>query len=123
MSEEKPQAQNTGADFDNTKGESFVGLNLLKLQVGEADGPFVVSEMKMKEFGKGTNKKELPQVVGTKGSTPYTMPIAASWIARVEESGLKKGDEFMIKRTPDYVSTEFGTEGCQSYLLKITKRA
>lgn len=114
--------QNSSVDFDNSKGESFVGLNLLKLQVNQADGPFVVESITMKKFGTGTRQKELPQVVGIKGSTPYTMPISASFIARMEDAGLKKGDSFLIKRTDDYTSSE-GTENCQSYIIKVTGRS
>lgn len=114
--------QNPGIDFDNAEGEAFVGLNLLKLNVGQADGPFVVEQIAMKEFGEGKRKKEIPQMVAKKGSTPYTMPIAASFIARMEDAKLAKGDTFLLKRTEDYVSSE-GTEGCQSYIIKVIDRA
>lgn len=114
--------QNTGIDFDKAEGESFVGLNLLKLNVGQADGPFVVESITMKEFGKGSRKNELPQMVARKGTTPYTMPIAASFIARTEDAKLAKGDTFLLKRTEDYTSQD-GTEGCQSYIIKVIDRA
>lgn len=110
-----------GIDFDAAQGEAFVGLNLLKLEVGQSDGPFLVIELKLKKFGEGSRAKELPQMIGMKGSTPYTMPISASFIARCEDAKLAKGDTFILKRTEDYVSNE-GTEGCQSYILKVLSR-
>lgn len=122
MNENPNQNTAPGVDFDNAQGESFVGLNLLKLRVGEADGPFVVASLALKKFGEGARAKELPQVVGMKGSTPYTMPISASFIARLEDAKLAKGDTFLIKRTEDYTSQE-GTEGCQSYIIKVLNRA
>jgi hypothetical protein len=64
----------------------------------------------------------LPQVTAKKGNTPYIMPIAASFQARLKDAALKKGDTFLIKRVGDYVSAE-GTPGCHSYLLKVTARA
>jgi hypothetical protein len=114
--------QNPSVDFDNAQGEAFVGLNLLKLNVGQADGPFVVDSITLKEFGKGSRKNEIPQMVAKKGSTPYTMPIAASFIARMEDAKLAKGDTFLLKRTEDYTSQD-GTEGCQSYIIKVLDRA
>lgn len=122
MNPENNQNQNSGVDFDNAQGESFVGLNLLKLNVGQADGPFVVESITMKEFGKGSRKNDLPQMVARKGTTPYTMPIAASFIARMEDAKLAKGDTFLLKRTEDYTSQD-GTEGCQSFIIKVIDRA
>ncbi len=111
-----------GVDFDKAEGESFVGLNLLALAVGQTEGPFVVEKIEQKEFGEGNRKKMLPQVTANKGNTPYIMPIAASFQQRLKEAALKKGDTFLIKRVGDYTSQE-GTPGCHSYLLKVTERA
>jgi len=120
--ENQNQNQNSGVDFDGAQGEAFVGLNLLKLNVGQADGPFVVQSIELKKFGKGNRVNEIPQMVALKGSTPYTMPIAASFIQRMEDANLAKGDTFLLKRTDDYTSQD-GTEGCQSYIVKVTDRA
>ncbi len=117
-----PTPAASGVDFDNIQGESFVGLNLLKLEVNQADGPFVIQSVAMKKFGEGSRAKELPQVIALKGNTPYTMPIAASFVARFEDASIGKGDSFVLKRTNDYTSQE-GTEGCHSYILKVTARA
>ena len=119
---QNPNPNASGVDFDNAQGEAFVGLNLLKLNVGQADGPFVVKTIELKKFGKGNRVNEIPQMVAMKGSTPYTMPIAASFIARMEDASLAKGDTFLLKRTEDYTSQD-GTEGCQSYIIKVLDRA
>lgn len=122
MSDITPAPQNSGVDFDNAQGESFVGLNLLKIGVGQSDGPFKVTSINKKKFGEGSRAKELDQIMATKGNTPYTLPIAASFLARVKDAKLKVGDSILIKRTEDYTSEE-GTEGCHSYLIKVTDRA
>ncbi len=113
---------NSGIDFDSAPGEAFVGLNIIRLSVGQADGPFVVQSIMMKPFGEGARKKDIPQVIATKGNVPYTMPIAAAFIKRLEEAALKKGDTFIIKRDNDYTSRD-GTPDCEAYLLKVTARA
>lgn len=110
----------SGVDFDNAPGEPIVGLNILQLEVNQADGPFTVEAITPKDFGEGARKKTLNQVIAKKGNTPYTMPIAASFMARAKDANLQPGDVFYIKRTADYISAE-GTEGCQSFILKVQK--
>jgi hypothetical protein len=116
-------AQSDPIDFDNLKGESFVGLNLLDLTVGQADGPFVVNAITEKEFGVGKNKKLLPQYMCKKGTTPVTMPISASFLTKAKEAKLDVGDTFYIKREKDFTAKDFGTDNCKSYILKVTSRA
>lgn len=118
------QTQNPkpAVDFFGAEGEAFVGLNILQLKVGEADGPFVVDKIELKKFGEGKRANEIPQVTAMKGNIPYTMPIAASFVARIEDAKLAKGDTFLIMRTEDYTSKD-GTEGCESYIIKVTARA
>jgi hypothetical protein len=110
-------------DFDNLGGESFVGLNLLDLDVGEADGPFVLAKIDPTVFGSGKAAKTIDVYCANKGSTEIRMPISASFMVKVQEANLKIGDTFYVKRGKNFSSKAFGTDNCKSYLLKVTKRA
>lgn len=110
-------------DFDSAQGEAFVGLNLLDLEEGEADGPFVVQEIEQKEFKQGKKVDVLPVFHCMKGTTPVDMPVSASFLTKAEEAKLSVGDTFLVKRGKDYDSKDFGTKNCKSYLLKVTARA
>jgi hypothetical protein len=116
-----------GADgkinFDALGGEKFVGLNVLNIEVGETDGPFVLEKIEQKEFGVGKNKKMLPQYSAMKGTTSVIMPISASFIKKAEEAKLSPGDTFYVKRDRNFTSRDFGTENCKSFLIAVTGRA
>jgi len=121
--EKIPTGADGKIDFDNAPGEAFVGLNILNLEVGEADGPFVLQKIEEKEFGTGKNKKMLPQYQSVKGNTPVIMPISASFLTKADEAKLKDGDTFLVKRDRNFTSREYGTENCKSYLVKVVARA
>lgn len=110
-------------DFDSLSGEAFVGLNLLDLAIGEADGPFILKEIRQEEIGKGKNKKMHDVYHAVKGSTPVQMPLAASFITKAVEADLSVGDTFYVKRANDYVAKEYAGQNCKAYLLKVTARA
>ena len=111
-------------DFDSAGGEAFVGLNLLSLEEGQADGPFVLSSIEPKWFGVGKARKELNQYIAMKGTTPVIMPISASFLMKAEgEAKLQIGDVFGVKRTANYDAKESGQRNCKSYLIKVLSRA
>ena len=106
-------------DFDNLQGETFAGLNLLNLEVGEADGPFKLVSIKDKDFGTGKAKKTLPQYSTMKGTTPVIMPISASFLTKAVEAKLVPGNVFYVKRDKNFTSKEFGTENCKLCLRSL----
>lgn len=110
-------------DFDGAKGEAFVGLNLLQLNVNQADGPFRIVEIVTKDFGTAKKPNPLPVYHTMKGTTPVQMPISASFLTKASEANLAVGDVILVKRGENFKSAEFGTENCKSYLLKVTARA
>ena len=116
-----------GADgkinFDALGGEKFVGLNVLNIEAGETDGPFVLEKIEQKEFGVGKSKKMLPQYSANKGTTSVIMPISASFLKKAEEAKLAPGDTFYVKRDRNFTSRDFGTENCKSFLIAVTARA
>ncbi len=118
-----PRNEAGGIDFDAADGEAFVGLNILDLHEGAADGPFKLVNILPTEFGVGKGKKLINVYHTMKGTTPVQMPISASFITKAEEAKLQKGDTFLVKRGNNFKSREFGTENCKSYLIKVTARA
>lgn len=118
-----PRNESGGVDFDAAEGEAYVGLNLLDLAEGQADGPFKLANIIPTEFGVGKSKKLINVYHTMKGTTPVQMPISASFITKAEEAKIQKGDTFLVKRGNNFKSKEFGTENCKSYLIKVTSRA
>lgn len=110
-------------DFDNLQGEAFVGLNVLALEPDEADGPFVVTAIIPKNFGTEKALKMIGVYETTKGQTPVSMPISASFMSKALEANLAPGDAFYVKRGRNFKSKEFGTDNCKSYMIKVTSRA
>lgn len=120
--EELPRNPDGSINFDAADGEAYVGLNVLALEVGQADGPFTVVNIIPTDFGAGKAKKSINVLHCMKGSTPVQMPIAASFITKAEEAKLAKGDKFIVQRGPNFKSKQYGTENCQSYLVKVLSR-
>lgn len=112
-----------GIGFDNLGGEAFVGLNVLALEIDEADGPFTMDKIEDKDFG----TKSTPKVIGVyhckKGNTPIQMPISGSFIKKANEAALAPGDVFYVKRGRNFKSKEYGTDNCKSFMIKVTNRA
>lgn len=118
-----PRTADGKIDFHALQGEKFVGLNVLNIEVGETDGPFVLDKIEMKPFGTGKAKKDLPQYSAFKGSTSVIMPISASFLKKAEEAKLAPGDTFYVNRDRNFTSRDYGTENCKSYLIAVTARA
>ncbi len=114
--------------FNNLKGERFAGLNILKLNPGEAAGPLTLKEILLKQdltpAGSKRKKKMDPVDVyiatGPDKKIEIRMPIAASFIQKAKDAKLSVGDVFYTRRGDDYVS-QFKTRG-QSYEITVTQR-
>lgn len=107
-------------------GETFAGLNILKLEVGQVGGPFVLAKINRdSEIGKGKGKKKKPVdvYVAVHNGLEIRMPIAASFVGKAKDCKLTEGDKFLVRRDPDYTSKEYGTKECKSYSINITERA
>jgi hypothetical protein len=114
--------------FDTTQGEEYSGLNILKLEKGEAAGPFVLKKILEKQVlgkaprkGKPDTRKPVDVYVAEHNKREVRMPIAAAFTMKAKEANLAPGDSFLVRRSEDYVS-EFGST-CKGYQLKVTARA
>jgi hypothetical protein len=114
-------------DFDGASGEEFSGLNILKLEKGEAAGPFVLRTIKENQLlGKAPKKdkkdtrKPVTVYIATFNGKEVRMPIAAAFTMKAKDANLSIGDTFLVKRLDDYTS-DFGTV-CKGYALKVTER-
>ena len=110
--------------FDKQTGETSGPIQVLKLEPGEAAGPFVLVEVK--ENYKGSSKKaaslkETTAYIATFNGIRIGMPLAAAFVKKAKDFNLAIGDNFLVKRVGDYVSA-MGTTG-KGYELKITQRA
>lgn len=118
------------AAFDNLQGETFAGLNVLKLAVGQTAGPLVVTRVlrdvpvsRKSKKEKGEKVRNVDKYFATApNKTEYAMPISASFVLRAREAKLDVGDTFFLRRGKDYKNPAFANKGA-SYELKITARA
>jgi hypothetical protein len=116
-----------GNAFDDAQGETFAGLNILRLKEGEVGGPFVLKEILLNQK-LGENKKMKPVDVyvatPTAGSpVDIRMPAAASFVGKAKDAKLAVGDTFLVRRSADYIAKKFGKNNCAAYELKVTIRA
>jgi hypothetical protein len=114
------------ASFNAQKGQLYAGKNVLKLEPGQAAGPFTLTEiLKDQDLGSKGKKKLQPVTVyvaeGPDGN-PWHMPVATAFRAKAEDAKLAVGDTFAVLRTEDYTSREFGTKG-HGYQIKVLSRA
>lgn len=115
--------------FDNLDGEKFLGLNILKIEKGQAAGPFILTEVlrdqnlnKKKKLKKGEKPKLINVYVGQFNKTSMRMPASASFTMKADENKLAVGDTYAIKRVEDYPNPNGGKDG-QGYELIIIERA
>ncbi len=110
--------------FETADGKLFAGLNILKLEIGQAAGPFKLLEIlkdqnlnKKKALKKGEKPNLVDIYVGEFNGTPVRMPAGASFLMKAKESKLKVGDIFAVKRGNDY-KNNFSTDS-KSWELKV----
>ncbi len=107
------------------KGEVLAGLDILKLNVGEVGGPFVLKKILPQQSlggGKGKKIKPVDVYVADFNGREIRMPIAASFVGKAKDAKLAVGDTFLVRRDADYTSKEYGNRECKSYSLNITTR-
>lgn len=114
-----------GSQFDNMEGETFAGLNILKLEPGQAAGPIKITEILLNQkLGKDSAAKKRKPVdvyCGESNGVKMRLPVAASFVMKAKEAKIGPGDVIAIKREQDYTS-QFKTRGA-SYHLKVISRA
>lgn len=119
--------------FDSAEGEVFAGLNLLKLEVGEADGPFILTEVMEDQILNEKYTKGVDVYVGkrcdangnTIGTSPaLRMPASASFAQKCrDDAKLALGDIFAVARDANYKSKNFDRDDCKAYAVKVFKRS
>jgi hypothetical protein len=118
--------------FDNLTGEIYAGLNIVKLEPGEAAGPFrllridrdveIARPGKKKNGTPGKVDKYVGEHLAFKGREAQ-MPIAASFLGKCDDSKLAVGDIFAFRRGENYTDKTYGQKNCQSFELKVLARA
>lgn len=112
-----------GSEFDELNGELYAGLNILKLNEGQATGAIqIVNILRDQKLGKGKikNSKPVDVYVGMANGIQVRCPIAASFVSKMKEANVKIGDTVAFKRTEDYKS-QFGVKGA-GYHVKVLAR-
>lgn len=111
--------------FDQMEGEVFAGLNILKLNPGQAAGPITIKNILLNQkLGKDSAAKKRKPVdvyVGEFNKAEIRLPVAASFLGKMKDAAVGVGDVIAIKRGDDYTS-QFKTRGA-SYELKVISRA
>lgn len=118
----------TPAEFAAQGGEVSLGIRILKLDVGTAAGPFILTKILKNQdcTPSGAKKKFDPvdvYVAADPSGLDIRMPIAASFLGKAVDLQLAPGDTFSVLRMENYKSKSFNKDNCQSYGLAITKRA
>lgn len=113
------------SSFNQQKGETYAGLNILKLNPNEAAGPITIKDIllnqKLGKDGAAKKRKPVDVYVGEHEGITLRLPVAASFIAKAKEAKLSIGDVIAVARGEDYKS-QFNTRGA-TYLLKVLSRA
>lgn len=115
--------------FDSAVGEVFAGLNIVKIPVGGAAGPFkflrlLEPRILNKKFKKKieTGVAVLVNEAGTALGADVQLPASASMTQKLLDAKIAPGDVFFIGRDADYTSKQ-GREDCQAYILKVVHRS
>lgn len=119
------------AMFDSAEGEVFAGLNILKLKVGEADGPFVFKLLTPPRFLNAKYKDPIQTGVCVRcdmqgkvsgSAQDVQLPASASMGQKIFDAKLAPGDVFAIAREADYTSKQ-GRDDCNAYIVKVFTRS
>ncbi len=112
--------------FQKLGGETFAGLNILKLNPGEAAGPLEITEILFNQDLGSTGKKKKKPVDVYCAKDPagiaVRLPVAASLTMKLKDAKVGVGDKIAIFRGDDYTSKVYGTKGA-SFELKVLERA
>jgi hypothetical protein len=120
------------AAFDAAEGEVYAGLNLLKLEIGQADGPFILTEVLADQHLNDKFKSGVDVYVAKRcdrngapvaSTATVRMPASASFAQKCrDDAKLAIGDVFAVARDADYSSRQ-GRDDCKAYALKVFKRS
>lgn len=107
--------------------ETYSGLNILKLNPGQAAGPLTIKEiLPEQDLGGGTGKRKIKPVDVYVANDPdgieVRLPVAASLTQKLKDAKIGIGDVVAIYRGDDYTSKVYKTKGA-SYELKVISRA
>lgn len=110
------------ADFHNAEGQTFGRGNILKLEIGQAAGPFAYKGTR--EIDTELGKTDAHVGTDMRG-TDWGLPLAASFVSQVEDGGLKAGDQFLVLREADVKKRKGKGKGnpMSIYRIKVTARA
>jgi hypothetical protein len=132
MNEHGQIAKLDRAAFDAAEGEVFSGLNLLKLEVGEADGPFIITEVLPDQILNDKYTKGVDVYIGKRcdrngvalgTAAAIRLPASASFAQKCrDDAKLAIGDVIAVARDADYTS-KAGREDCKAYAVKVFKRS
>lgn len=118
------------ASFDSMQGETFAGLNVLKLSPGQAAGPVTIKNIlfnqKLGKDSAAKKRKPVDVYVGEFNGSEVRLPVAASFVMKMKDANVGIGDVIALKREENYATKHDGKNGDkrgQSYILKVISRA
>lgn len=107
--------------------ESYLGLNVLTLEINEAAGPLVITAIaknfkpKSAKAKKMKNNRPLVKYSATDADgNAVELPFSASFQEKAEKAKLSVGDVIAIARGEDYEAN--GRDDCNSFQLKVLSR-
>lgn len=108
------------------KGEVFAGLNVLKLEAGQAAQGLVIENIGEQIVkGRGKEKGKTRKIPSYTAAAPdgesYRLPLNRSFLDKASEAKLAVGDEITLICEGGYVSKD-GNKGV-GYSLIVTERA
>lgn len=108
------------------KGEVFAGLNVLKLEPGQAAQGLVIEKIgSVKVKGRGKEKGKVRELPSYSAKAPdglsYRLPINRSFLDKASEAELAEGDTITVVCEGGY-TTKDGNKGI-GYSLIVTERA
>lgn len=116
----------SASEINKTEGEVFAGINVLKLEEGQAAAGLVISkigEQLVKGRGKEKGKtRKIPSYAATApDGMEYRLPLNRSFVDKCTDAKLAVGDTITLVCEGGYVSKE-GNRGV-GYTLIVTGRA
>ncbi len=106
--------------FDQAAGETAGGSSdILKLEIGEAAGPFEFVGFKTVKGEDGDF--EAPAAIALATGAAIGLPLSASFKFQVKDLNIKRGSVFLIRREPDAIKKKGKGKGkeMQIYRLKL----
>ncbi len=122
----KPSFRVSAAELANVEGERFEGLNVLKLNEGEAADGLAISEIgTQKVKGRGKEKGKVREIPSYAAKAPdgktYRLPLNRSFIDKAVAASLAVGDTIALICEGGYTSKD-GNKGT-GYSLIVRARA